>query len=240
MRDWSLRRQDRRGSTAADPAVRRSASDDPNGPFQLSFRAGDVHVGWPSRIARDRRDRVGVGLDDMGGNAANRLTVAGSGLDGAVLGANGGAQAQPLSIAQWPSPTRIPESLCGKRGRQSRSSAQRFGHRQQSGGQHDDLFDGDHRFGRWRSGASERAAVDRDELHHQAAAGRRVALSASRPRSGAHRAASSTPWRRSGAGSRRRYRGSGWPRPRARRPARAGTECGRSRRVPAACLAVHA
>ncbi|MBL8297779.1 MAG: hypothetical protein JNN30_05455 [Rhodanobacteraceae bacterium] len=51
----------------------------------------------------DRRGRANVGLDTMGGAAANRLTLGVSGIDGALLGASGGAQAQTLSVAQLPS-----------------------------------------------------------------------------------------------------------------------------------------
>lgn len=51
----------------------------------------------------DRRGRANVGLDTMGGAAANRLTVGVSGIDGTLLGASGGAQAQSLSVAQLPS-----------------------------------------------------------------------------------------------------------------------------------------
>jgi microcystin-dependent protein len=40
----------------------------------------------------DRRGRVPVGKDNMGGSAANRVTFAGSGLDGLTLGAVGGSQ----------------------------------------------------------------------------------------------------------------------------------------------------
>ena len=40
----------------------------------------------------DLRGRVSIGKDDMGGTAANRVTSAGSGLDGTVLGAVGGDQ----------------------------------------------------------------------------------------------------------------------------------------------------
>lgn len=40
----------------------------------------------------DYRGRGGIGDDDMGGTAANRVTTAGSGIDGATLGASGGSQ----------------------------------------------------------------------------------------------------------------------------------------------------
>lgn len=51
----------------------------------------------------DLRGRVAGGKDNMGGLAASRLTTAGSGVDGATLGAAGGAQTHTLTIAQMPS-----------------------------------------------------------------------------------------------------------------------------------------
>jgi len=48
----------------------------------------------------DMRGRVGAGKDDMGGVAASRLTTAGSGVDGATLGASGGAETHTLTTAQ--------------------------------------------------------------------------------------------------------------------------------------------
>lgn len=53
----------------------------------------------------DLRGRVPGGKDNMGGAAANRLTTAGSGVDGTTLGASGGAQTHTLSEAQLPSHT---------------------------------------------------------------------------------------------------------------------------------------
>lgn len=53
----------------------------------------------------DLRGRVPVGKDNMGGSAANRVTTAGSGVDGATLGANGGAQTHTLTTAQLPAHT---------------------------------------------------------------------------------------------------------------------------------------
>jgi microcystin-dependent protein len=44
----------------------------------------------------DLRGRVIAGQDDMGGSAASRLTTAGSGVDGATVGAVGGTQAAQL------------------------------------------------------------------------------------------------------------------------------------------------
>jgi microcystin-dependent protein len=50
----------------------------------------------------DMRGCVPAGLDNMGGTAAGRLTTAGSGVNGAVLGSNGGAQSETLTLAQTP------------------------------------------------------------------------------------------------------------------------------------------
>lgn len=51
----------------------------------------------------DMRGRVPAGKDDMGGSAASRLTTAGSGVNGATLGAAGGAETHTLSTTQIPS-----------------------------------------------------------------------------------------------------------------------------------------
>lgn len=51
----------------------------------------------------DLRGRVSAGKDDMGGTAANRLTTGGSGVNGASLGASGGADTHTLTVAQMPS-----------------------------------------------------------------------------------------------------------------------------------------
>lgn len=50
----------------------------------------------------DFRGRVPAGKDDMGGTAAGRLTSAGSGVNGASLGAVGGAETHTLTAAQIP------------------------------------------------------------------------------------------------------------------------------------------
>ncbi len=50
----------------------------------------------------DARGRVVAGKDDMGGSAASRLTSGGSGVDGATLGASGGAQTHTLITAEIP------------------------------------------------------------------------------------------------------------------------------------------
>jgi hypothetical protein len=51
----------------------------------------------------DKRGRVSVGKDDMGGTVASRMTTAGAGIDGKVLGAAGGTQTHTLSITEMPS-----------------------------------------------------------------------------------------------------------------------------------------
>jgi microcystin-dependent protein len=50
----------------------------------------------------DLRGRAPYGKDDMGGVAANRITVAGGNFDGTVLGANGGLQNHINTLAQLP------------------------------------------------------------------------------------------------------------------------------------------
>lgn len=67
--------------------------------FGTTFGVGD---GVTTFNIPDMRGRVGVGKDDMGGAAAGRVTTAGSGVDGATLGAVGGAQNVTISIAQLP------------------------------------------------------------------------------------------------------------------------------------------
>lgn len=48
----------------------------------------------------DLRGRSVFGLDTMGGSAASRVTSAGSGVDGATIGATGGAETHTLTSAQ--------------------------------------------------------------------------------------------------------------------------------------------
>jgi microcystin-dependent protein len=62
--------------------------------------AGSTHFRVP-----DMRGRAVAGEDDMGGTAANRLTTAGSGINGIALGATGGSQTHTLTSAQMPSHT---------------------------------------------------------------------------------------------------------------------------------------
>lgn len=51
----------------------------------------------------DLRGRSLFGKDDMGGTAANRVTSAGSSVDGSTLGASGGNQTHTLTAAEMPS-----------------------------------------------------------------------------------------------------------------------------------------
>lgn len=62
-----------------------------------TYGAGD---GTTTFNLPDLRGRVPGGKDDMGGTAANRLTTAGSGVNGATLGAAGGAETHTLTAAQ--------------------------------------------------------------------------------------------------------------------------------------------
>jgi microcystin-dependent protein len=50
----------------------------------------------------DYRGRLGIGIDNMGGASAGRITTAGSSIDGNVAGATGGNQSVGLSIANMP------------------------------------------------------------------------------------------------------------------------------------------
>lgn len=62
-----------------------------------AYGAGD---GSTTFLLPDLRGRVPGGKDDMGGAAASRLTTAGSGVNGATLGATGGAETHTLTTAQ--------------------------------------------------------------------------------------------------------------------------------------------
>lgn len=64
-----------------------------------TYGAGD---GSTTFNVPDRRGRAAAGKDNMGGTAANRLTTAGSGVDGATLGAVGGAQNHTLGAGEIP------------------------------------------------------------------------------------------------------------------------------------------
>jgi microcystin-dependent protein len=70
--------------------------------ISTTFGAGD---GSTTFNVPDLRGRMLVGKDDMGGSAAGRVTTAGGGLDGATLGATGGAQNTTLITANLPAYT---------------------------------------------------------------------------------------------------------------------------------------
>lgn len=67
-----------------------------------TYGAGD---GSTTFTLPDLRGRVAAGEDDMGGTAASRLTTAGSGVNGVVLGATGGAQTHTLGVTEMPAHT---------------------------------------------------------------------------------------------------------------------------------------
>lgn len=83
----------------------------PNGylwPDGTTFTAADyveLNTALGGNTKPDKRGRIGAGRDDMGGSAANRLTTAGSGFDGTVLGIAGGAQSITLAESQIPAHT---------------------------------------------------------------------------------------------------------------------------------------
>ena len=70
--------------------------------ISTTFGAGD---GTTTFNIPDLRGRFVAGLDNMGGSAASRITVAGGNFDGTVLGATGGAQNHTLTQAEMPSHT---------------------------------------------------------------------------------------------------------------------------------------
>lgn len=75
------------------------------GVIGTAFGTGD---GTSTFNLPDLRGRVAAGRDNMGGTAANRLTNAGvgnPGIDGAALGAAGGADRHALTTPQMPAHT---------------------------------------------------------------------------------------------------------------------------------------
>lgn len=54
-------------------------------------------------IVVDYRGRSGVGKDNMGGTPANRVTAGGSGVNGTIMGAAGGAETHVLTASQMAS-----------------------------------------------------------------------------------------------------------------------------------------
>lgn len=68
-----------------------------------SYPYGQDGSGNPKKP--DRRGRVGVGKDNMGGSAAGRVTSAGSSIDGVTLGATGGSQVMTILTTNLPAYT---------------------------------------------------------------------------------------------------------------------------------------
>lgn len=64
------------------------------------FPYGDDGSGNPK--VPDVRGRGGIGRDDMGGTAANRITTAESGIDGKSLGASGGTETHVMTVDEMP------------------------------------------------------------------------------------------------------------------------------------------
>jgi microcystin-dependent protein len=64
-----------------------------------TYGAGDGSITFN---VPDLRGRVGIGKDDMGGSAANRITSAGSGITGTTLGSVGGSQTSAIAQANLP------------------------------------------------------------------------------------------------------------------------------------------
>jgi microcystin-dependent protein len=68
------------------------------------YGAGD---GLTTFNVPDGRGYAIFGRDNMGGTAANRITSGGSGINGASLGASGGAETVTLTVAQMPSHSHV-------------------------------------------------------------------------------------------------------------------------------------
>lgn len=103
---WSLPSLPDGGWVWADGSV--LLADTPH----TALRAAYVAAGFPygqdgsgNPRVPDMRGRVPAGQDDLGGTAANRLTSGGSGVNGATLGAAGGAETHTLTVAQMPAHT---------------------------------------------------------------------------------------------------------------------------------------
>lgn len=75
------------------------------GLFALTGTAYGVGDGSTTFNIPDVRGRAVFGLDNMGGSAANRVTSAGSGINGVAYGAAGGAENHTLTIPELPTVT---------------------------------------------------------------------------------------------------------------------------------------
>lgn len=81
-------------------AISRTTFADVFAVLGTTYGAGD---GSTTFNVPDLRGRVFAGRDNMGGAAAGRLTTGGSGINGSVLGAVGGAENIVLTVGQIPS-----------------------------------------------------------------------------------------------------------------------------------------
>lgn len=79
--------------------------------FGTAYNTGGETAGY-FRVP-DLRGRSLFGKDNMGGSAASRVTTAASNVDGATLGATGGAQTHTLSTSETPSHTHTGTSDSG-------------------------------------------------------------------------------------------------------------------------------
>lgn len=68
--------------------------------FNFIGTAYGVGNGTTTFNVPDLRGRVPVAKDDQGGIAANRVTTAGSGVNGTTIGASGGTQTHVLSVGE--------------------------------------------------------------------------------------------------------------------------------------------
>ena len=76
--------------------------------FSTTFGTGD---GSTTFNIPDLRGRIPVYKDDMGGSAASRVTTASGGVDGATLGASGGASTRTIAQANLPNVNLVASSL---------------------------------------------------------------------------------------------------------------------------------
>lgn len=74
----------------------------PNGQTLNTTNYPDYASARGSGTTSDRRGRLAVAKDDMGGSAASRVTTAGSGVDGATFEATGGAEDVTLDSTMIP------------------------------------------------------------------------------------------------------------------------------------------
>jgi len=83
----------------------------PNITLQSATKGADAHadfIALKRLILPDVRGRVIAGLDDMGAAAANRLTTAGFGVSGIILGNVGGTETIAFAKANFPTGATLP------------------------------------------------------------------------------------------------------------------------------------